>query len=165
MTQEEFSKKFKELFIAYSSDGFDEEQQMNLLQNTLFYNRQDEYFMDELKTLHKILILHINDDTKRTFFTMFRRLYNSNNWDIDCADDLSDEEYNCLFMRDTNVLVLYYMFCAYSLILSPIAVPITAKMALKRARLRRDELIDKGINHINDELFTRLTNMQIFAIE
>lgn len=165
MTQEIFDKKFKELFIAYSLDGLDEKQQMNLLENTLFYGRQDEYFMDELKTLHKILVLHIYDDTKRSFFTIFRRLYNSNNWEIERTDDLGDEEYNYLFVRDTNVLVLYYMFCAYSLILNPIDVPITAKMALKRARLRRDELIDKGINHINDELFTRLTNMQIFAIE
>ena len=161
MTHKIFDKKFKELFVAYSTDGLDEKQQMNLLQDTLFYDRHDEYFMDELKTLHKILMFHIHDDTKHTFFTMFRRLYNANTWEIDCTDDLSDEEYNYLFMRDTNVLVLYYMFCAYSLTLNPIDAPITARIALKRARLRRDELIDKGINHIDDELFTKLNKTTV----
>lgn len=158
MTQDDFNKKFEELYEAYSSKQYNEKEQLNLLFELFYSDRPDKYYQDEMKKLHETFMLHVDLETRASFFTEFRRMYNANNWEADYQDDLSDEEYDYIFMRDTNVLVLYYLFCSYSLIVNPINVPITARMAKKRAKLRRDELLDKCINHISDELFLCLNH-------
>ena len=159
MTQKIFNEKFKELYKAYSSNSYNENEQLKLLKSTLFYNRNDEFMADELKTLHDILLLHTNNSTKLSFFLVFRRTYNIHTWIADPMNGITEEEYNYLCMRDTNVLVLFYMFATYSLRVNPFDVPISSRHTYRRAEGLQEDLIKDKQNHTDDTLFNLLKNV------